>query len=119
MSARLAWNRPWFRVLSLGLLTCVTSAVLLYLLNMQSIIREASTIVFHSNVYVGIDDVRSWPWMFVWPSIWWVSVVGGVLAAYGAYQRDSLLAYSLLIWFFVWSCPWVIGFYYLFLFTLR
>lgn len=119
MSARLAWRRPWFRVLSLLLILFVVGSNVAYLLRMQPVIRDASTMVFHANVYVGIDDVRSWPWMFLWPAVWQAFAIGSIVAACAVYQRDSLLAYSILVWCLFWSCPWAIGLVYLFSFTLR
>ncbi len=119
MSARLAWHRPWFRALTLGLLGFALVASIAFLVALEPVIRESNTIVFHTNVYFGIDDVRPWQWIFLWPGLWVSTVIGGVLAAFGVYQRDALLAYSLLVWLLAWSCPWAIGLYYLMLFSTR
>lgn len=119
MSARLAWHRPWFRALALSLLVFVLFGSIGFLVKLGPVIRTSSTIVFHTNVYFGIDDVRSWPWMLLWPGAWLLTVITGMMAAFGVYQRDALLAYSLLVWLLAWSCPWAIGLYYLIIFSTR
>lgn len=119
MSARLAWHRPWFRALTFVLVGFVLLTSIGYLVSLEPVVRESRTLVFHTNVYFGIDDVRSWPWMFLWPGVWLMTVIAGVLSAFGVYQRDSLLAHSLMVWLFLWSFPWAIGFYYLMIFSTR
>ncbi len=65
------------------------------------------------NVYTGIDDIRPWTWVFLWPALWTGSVLVGVGAAFTLFQRDMMLAYGVLLWLVAWSFPWVIGFFYL------
>lgn len=119
MSARLAWHRPWFRALTLILLGFMLAVSAVFFVKLEPVIRESSTVVFHTNVYFGIDDVRAWQWVLLWPALWAIPVIVGTLAAFGVYQRDSLLAYSILVWMLAWSCPWAIGLYYLMIFSSR
>ena len=112
MSARLAWQRPWFRLLSLLLLVFTLLTSWLFLSRTLPEIQEG-TMVFHTNVYNGIDDIREWGWVFVWPIVWCVSVLGGIIASYGVFQRDRLLAQGIIAWLYAWSLPWALGLMYL------
>ncbi len=119
MSARLAWHRPWFRALTLLVVGFVLFGSIGFLVKLEPVLRESSTVVFHTNIYFGIDDVRPWYWVLLWPGAWLLTVITGILAAFGVYQRDALLAYSLMAWLLAWSCPWAIGLYYLMIFSTR
>lgn len=114
LSARFAWQKPWFRVLSLLLLASVGLACAAFFVRILPVIR-GSTFVAHTNVYTGIDDIRSWGWVFMWPGVWIVSVVAGVITAYGVFRRDTLLAQAILAWLYAWSLPWGMGLFYLLL----
>lgn len=119
ISARLAWQRPRFRALALLLFASVTVVNLIFLMQAVPAVRSEATAIIHYNIYLGIDDVRDWPWIFLWPALWEGMTCVGLVAALGAYQKDSLLAYGLVGWTCVWSLPWVIGLSYLLLLNLR
>lgn len=119
MSARLAWHRPTFRVLTILLILFVTLSNGVYLLKTVPVVQATSTVILHYNVYLGIDDVRPWPWVFLWPGVWMGASFAGILAAMGVYQRDALLAYGLLSWLLAWSVPWAMGLFYLMTFNIR
>lgn len=119
MSARLAWHRPLFRVLIIALVLFAIIVNAIFLVKVTPVAKAASTIIFHYNVYLGIDDVRTWTWVFVWPALWLGAVASGVVTAFGVYQRDSLLAYGLLTWLLAWSVPWSMGLFYLMTFNVR
>ncbi len=118
-SARLAWQRPRFRALILLLFVAVTVANTVFLVKTIPAVRTQATAVIHYTIYLGIDDVRDWPWIFLWPALWQAMTMAALVAALGAYQKDSLLAYAIVGWTYVWSLPWVIGLSYLMLFNLR
>lgn len=119
MSARLAWHRPTFRVLTILLLLFVGLVSAFFLARVIPATQETSSVILHYNVYLGIDDVRSWGWVFLWPGIWLAATVVGVLAALGAYQRDAVMSYGLLVWLLAWGVPWSIGLFYLMTFNVR
>lgn len=60
MSARLAWHRPTFRVLTILLILFVVLMDAVFLGRTIPVVRAASTVILHYNVYLGIDDVRWW-----------------------------------------------------------
>ncbi len=119
VSARLAWQRPRFRALALLLFALVTAVNIAFLLKTVVPVRTQATAIIHYTIYLGIDDVRDWPWIFLWPAVWQGMACAALIAAFGAYQRDHLLAYALVIWTYAWSVPWAIGLSYLFLFNSR
>lgn len=112
-SARLAWGRPWLRwasvfalVLSLGTGTWFVSQVL-------PVARANGAFAFHYNIYVGIDDVRGWGWVFVLPAAWIVLTMLDILLAFGTYRADQILASSLVGLALLWSLPWAVALFYL------
>lgn len=119
MSARLAWHRPTFRVLTILLILFVVLMDAVFLGRTIPVVRAASTVILHYNVYLGIDDVRWWGWVFLWPGLWMGGSFAGLLAALGVYQRDALLAYGLVGWLIAWSVPWSMGLFYLMTLNVR
>lgn len=119
ISARLAWHRPRFRAFTLLLLVGVTLVNLFFLVKTVPVVREATTAAIHYNVYLGIDDVRDWVWIFLWPAIWEATIFVGLGVALGVYQKDTLLSYGVLGWLWLWSAPWFIGLMYLLQFNTR
>lgn len=114
VSARFAWQKPWFRAFSILLVTVVSVVCGVFLTRVIPHVR-GSTFVFHTNVYTGIDDIRSWVWVFAWPVVWLLACIGGVFTAYGVFRRDVMLAQAILVWLGVWSLPWGIALFYLLL----
>ena len=119
MSARLAWHRPLFRVLTILLMLFVVCMDAVFVVKTAPTVHAATTFVLHYNVYLGIDDVRSWGWVFFWPGIWLGASLAGIVAALSVYQRDALLAFGLMSWMIAWSIPWAMGLFYLMTLNVR
>lgn len=76
-------------------------------------IRRHDAFIYHYNVYLGIDDVRVWPWVFFLPSVWVAVTLLDLVLAYGLYRSDALLARALATLAFVWAFPWAGALFYL------
>lgn len=68
-SARLAWQDRWVRwtMICTVLFYIIMTSFILSRLLPQGI--RVGVITLHYNIYLGIDDVRPWPWVFLSPGI--------------------------------------------------
>ncbi len=112
-SARLAWGRPWLRWASVGALFLSLTTGAWYVTQVLPSARANGTFAFHYNIYVGIDDLRGWGWVFVLPAAWLVLTCADILLAFGIYRADQILASSLVGLALLWSLPWAVALFYL------
>lgn len=112
-SAKLAWDNLWIRWTSILTVLLVLGMSGFYLWNTLPSAQEHGYFVMHYNFYLGIDDVRSWPWLFFLPVVWLVMTLADILVAYGFYRQDSHLSLSLILLAFAWSLPWAGALFYL------
>lgn len=59
--------------------------------------KRHEAFVFHYNIYLGIDDVRSWYWAFALPLSWLAFTVFELVSAFGTYRGDPYLARALMV----------------------
>ncbi len=69
--------------------------------------------VMHYNLYLGIDDVRNWQWLFFPPIVWIGITLLDIALAYGMYRTDSYFSLSLILLAFAWSLPFSVALFYL------
>jgi hypothetical protein len=100
----------WLTILTLFLVVAMCG---FYVWNTLPAARERGFFVMHYNLYLGIDDVRSWPWLFVLPLIWISLTLADIGMAFGAYRIDAHLSLSLILLAFAWSLPWSGALFYL------
>lgn len=112
-SARLAWQRPYFRWMSLTTLLLVAAGSAFFLWKVLPTRTHAGTVVLHYNIYVGIDEVRAWTWAFLLPSVWLLLTLIDLAVAYGSYRSDKHFAMSLMTFAFFWCLPWAGALFYL------
>lgn len=117
-SAKLAWDNLWIRWLSLFTAVLVLSISVIYLWNALPSAKEHSFFVMHYSLYLGIDDVRSWPWLFFPPAIWAGITMTDIALAYGMYRADPHFSLSLILIAFGWSLPFSVALFYLSLINL-
>lgn len=114
-SARLAWRRSFFKWFFMLTLLMVIFGSAIFLWKLLSVRAESGTFVLHYNIYLGIDEVRSWPWVFLLPSVWLALTMIDLAVAFGTYRYDPHFAISLLTFAFFWCLPWLVALYYLIL----
>ena len=112
-SAKLAWRHPWVRWLSVATALMFFGATGFYLWRIIPAAQQNGAAVMHYNIYLGIDDVRVWPWVFAWPLLWLTVTVTDLLWAYGQYREDPLVSYALVALAFFWGFPWASALFYL------
>jgi hypothetical protein len=94
-SAQLAFYDPFIRWASfLALLVAtVTSAYMLFRLVPEGL--RSGVTVFHYTIYLGIDDVRNWVWVSVFPVGLYTVFIFNTVFALGLYRLDVLAARTL------------------------
>ncbi|MBU1033192.1 MAG: hypothetical protein ABII13_02290 [Patescibacteria group bacterium] len=76
--------------------TTVSTVVLFVVTTVYFLIKmlprgiNIGTIVMHYNIYLGIDDVRAWQWLFAIPGIAFVVVLFDLLFAFGIFRKEPL-----------------------------
>ena len=112
-SARRAWRRKSLRGLTIATCLLLAGASGYYWWNVLPSARSTGTVVLHYNIYFGIDDVRSAPWVLFLPAVWILCTLGGIAWGYASYHQDPTFADSLIAFAFFWSLPWVAALFYL------
>ncbi|MEN9557900.1 MAG: hypothetical protein RL141_269 [Candidatus Parcubacteria bacterium] len=89
-SLGVAWDDPWYRWQSLATAMVATVGVFLFLWRMIPEGVRSGLLVFHYNLYIGIDEVQPWP--VVIPLVLaFLAVVGADLLASGfLFRRDRV-----------------------------
>lgn len=106
-SAKRAWQDPWVRGIAVLSSLCVLIASAWFSWQIVGL-RHApqGLLVLHYNVYFGIDALRAWGWMFVFPAVWILCTCIDLLWMFGVYREDLYQAWALLFLMIVWSIPW-------------
>lgn len=97
------------------ILVCLSQLIvsIVYVVRLFPVRGQSSTFVLHSNVYLGIDDVRTFAWAFLPLAIWVGCTFVDLVIAYGSFRNDLQFSLSLALLACVWSVPWIIGLSYL------
>jgi len=112
-SAKLAWHHPWIRWMSLLTGGLVIGVCLFFFWSTIPATHQHEFFVMHYNLYLGIDDVRGWEWLFLFPSVWFIVTLLDFIFAYGLYRTDAYFSLSLMTLAFTWSLPFSIALFYL------
>lgn len=74
---------------------------------------KTGTLILHYSVYLGIDQVHAWPWIFLLPGVWILLTYLDIVLALGSFREDKQVAWSLLMFGLAWGFPWMFALYYL------
>ncbi len=113
LSARQAWSRPWMRTAAIAALALCLAVSTWFLIATVPAVRQSNAFVFHYNIYLGIDDVRTWPWVFFLPAVWLAFTLFDIGASFGMYRTDAHLARSLMVLALAGVFPWAGILFYL------
>lgn len=95
-SLDVAWDDPWYRWQSFA--TTITlilgSGWFLWVMIPEGL--RSGLLVLHYNLYVGIDEVHPWPWVFLLPGMLIVMVCTDLLASAFLFRRDRIASRVLL-----------------------
>lgn len=112
-SARRAWARPLIRWTTVASLVIIGAVSTVFLWQVIPARRQIGTFILHYNIYLGIDQVRPWSWVFLFPGVWIALALLDLLLAFGVYHHDPPFATSLVLLLLFISLPCSVGLYYL------
>ncbi len=112
-SAQRAAQDRFTKWIAICIAIILTISVTFLLVRLIPVGRQSGILTLHYNVYLGIDDVGAWTWMFVFTG----SVIGlaiiDVLFAFGLFRRDPLASKTLLVIALLALVLWSVGSFFL------
>lgn len=114
-SARLGLQDHWLRITSLLSLLVVLGMGAYVLFRLLPEGFASGVITMHYNVYLGIDDVRPWPWVFAIPGTALGLVVIDTLLALGLFRKHPMAARTVTSVGLAAAVVWAIGAFFLML----
>lgn len=112
-SARRAVQDPFIRWTLLGGLMLLIGMTVFLLRRLLPEGWRIGTITLHYNVYLGIDDVRPWWWIFFVPGIALVLFVADILIAFGLFRTNALGSRTIVAIGAVSLIVWAVGCFFL------
>jgi hypothetical protein len=112
-SASLAWRDAFVRhgiVFSFLLVGGMTTYMLWRLIPEG---LRSGVLAVHYTMYLGIDDVRDWPWVLVLPGGMLATLLANVSFAVGVYRYDSVAARTLTAVSCALAVSWAVGCFFL------
>lgn len=95
-SLDVAWDDPWYRwqTVATAFASLLGSAFFLWRMIPEGL--QSGLLVLHYNLYVGIDEVQPWPWVFALPAAFLVMIAVDLLASAFLFRRDRIASRVLL-----------------------
>lgn len=99
--------------------TTVSTVVLLVGMSSYLLVRvlpvawRSGVVTMHYTIYLGIDDVRPWPWIFFVPGVAIFFGLLDLLIAFGIYLRDALASRTLVALALITAILWTVGSFFL------
>jgi hypothetical protein len=96
LAFEIAWDDPWFRWQTI--VTCAVAAIgtVLYLVRLIPLGLKNGALVFHYNLYLGIDNVSPWPWVFAAPAAALAAIGADIAVSFIMYRHDRIASRVLL-----------------------
>lgn len=113
LSARIAWNDMTMRVMAIIVLCTVFIASFWFLVTILPGAITHQAVAIHYTIYNGIDAVKHWPWIVGLVGMWLSITVVDILAAFGIYRTDLVMARTLVFLAGIWCLPWIALLFYL------
>lgn len=117
-SAKLAWQDRYLRILGISTLVAFVVWTGFFAWRLIPEGMRSGVLVMHYNVYLGIDDVRPWPWIALSPSAFLALYTIDLVIAAGMYRSDAIAARALATIGSVTGILWGISSFFLILVNL-
>ncbi len=117
-SLDVAWDDPWYRWQSIITASFALIGTVLALWRLIPEGLQSGILVFHYNVYVGIDSVQSWPWIFVAAAVFLTLLFLDFLLSGFLFRHDRLASRVVLCMASVFTALVLVGTYFLVLVNL-
>ncbi len=95
-SLEVAWDDPWYRWQTIATVAAVLGGSAFFLWRMVSVGVRTGLLVFHYNLYFGIDEVMPWTWIFALPGALTVLVAIDLVASGHLFRKDRIVSRVLL-----------------------
>jgi hypothetical protein len=112
-SLDVAWDDPWYRWQSMATIVAATIGSGLFLWRMIPEGLRSGLLVTHYNLYVGIDAVSPWPWVFLFPGALLAILATDLLASGFLFRHDRVASRVLLCTGSVFTIISLVGAYFL------
>lgn len=112
-SAHYAWQNRFIRSMLIinGGVIFFVSAWMLWRLIPEGM--RAGVLVLHSNIYLGIDEVKPWPWIFLFPIGIILAFGVNAIAAFTVFREEELAAKTLVTVSASLTALWVLSIFFL------
>ncbi|GMU25529.1 hypothetical protein KJZ71_01800 [Patescibacteria group bacterium] len=95
-SLEIAWDDAWFRWQTSLTLASVMLGSLFFLWRLIPVGLRNGQLIFHYNLYLGIDEVHAWWWVLFVPILLILVVLGNIIASARLFRRDKIASRVLL-----------------------
>ncbi|MDO8584029.1 MAG: hypothetical protein Q7R83_02510 [bacterium] len=112
-SAKRAWQNKLLRGASILAVVIVLVVSSWFLWKMIPARKHTGMVIFHYNIYLGVDQMRPWYWIFLLPAGWLLITLLDLILAFGFYYQDAPLANSLVFLSLLFTVPVTMAFFYL------
>ncbi len=94
-SARLAWQDAFIRwtTVASAIVVVIVSGFILWHLIPEGL--RSGILTMHYTIYLGIDDIQSWPWAFIVPGGMFGIVLVNTILSFGVFRSDAIAARAL------------------------
>ncbi|MCC7357247.1 hypothetical protein IT408_01955 [Candidatus Uhrbacteria bacterium] len=117
-SAKLAWQDRYLRIVGISTLLVFLGWTSFFAWRLIPEGIRSGVLVMHYNIYLGIDDVRPWPWVFVSPFAYVGLYLLDLVIAAGIYRSDTIAARTIVTIGTVTGILWGISSFFLILVNL-
>lgn len=114
-SARLATQDRFIRWTAIGTAVLIMGMSAFFLWRLLPEGWRSGVITLHYNVYLGIDDVRAWPWLFALPGAAIATAAVDILFALGFFRQNKLASRTIVAVGFIAAVLWALGSFFLIL----
>jgi len=112
-SVRHAVRDPFIRWNAIASGVVYLAVSVFFLWSITPAVRQTGLVTLHYNTYIGIDDVRAWPWMFFIPGVVLFVIVFDTMVALILFQKDRLAARAIIALESGTVLVWAVGIYFL------
>lgn len=95
-SFEIAWDDRWYKWQSIMTMLLFTAGTCSFFWKMIPLGLENGLLVFHYNLYLGIDEVHHWAWLIVLALVALSVVLINLIGSFRLYRHDKIASRILL-----------------------
>jgi hypothetical protein len=108
-SFAVAWDDTWCRWQSIGTVIFTCTAIVILLQKMIVVGMQNSLLIFHYNMYLGIDEVQHWSMAFLYAGLLLAVVCIDLLWSFFLFRRDRIASRMLLFAATIFAIIFLLG----------